>query len=98
MQLDLVRLNPDDTAVIVTFSLEDITATEGEDYFAPGALRVSFGPRQRTARLLIPLVQDALSEGDEAFVVKLDQGDDISPTITRNVLVRIIDDEPQIAE
>ena len=94
VQLDLIRLNPDDTAVVVEFSLEDITATEGEDYFAPGVLQVSFGPRQRTARLLIPLVQDALREGDEAFVVKLDQGDDISPTITRNVLVRILDDEP----
>ncbi|MEL7186206.1 MAG: protein kinase, partial [Pseudomonadota bacterium] len=98
VQLDLVRLNPDDTAVVASFTLEDITATEGEDYFAPGAMQVSFGPRQRTARLLIPLVQDALSEGDEAFVVTLDQGDDISPTITRNVLVRILDDEPQISE
>jgi hypothetical protein len=32
---------------------------------------VVFGAGQRSARLLIPLVQDAEAEGDEAFVVEL---------------------------
>ena len=48
----------------------DITATAGEDFFPPGNGIVVFGPGQRSARLLIPLVQDVESEGDEAFVVE----------------------------
>jgi hypothetical protein len=49
----------------------NITATAGEDFFPPGNGFVVFGPGQRAARILIPLVQDAEVEGDEAFVVEL---------------------------
>jgi serine/threonine protein kinase len=71
VQIDLVRFNPDETRLVVKTVVLDITATAGEDFFPPGNGIVVFGPGQRSARLLIPLVQDAEVEGDEAFVVEL---------------------------
>ena len=94
VQIDLVRFNPDDTAVTIQFSVQDITATDGEDYFAPGSNRVTFGPRQRSARLLVPLVQDAISEGDEAFVIELqNESAGRIPDVYQRVVVMIRDDE-----
>ncbi len=66
-----MRFNPDETRLVVTTEVVDITATSGEDFFPPGNGTVVFGPGQRSARLLIPLVQDVEAEGDEAFVVEL---------------------------
>ena len=71
VQIDLVRFNPDDTRLIVNTEVLDITATSRQDFFPPGNGFVVFGPGQRSARLLIPLVQDVEVEGDEAFVVEL---------------------------
>jgi hypothetical protein len=71
VQVDLVRFNPDETRLVVNTEVLDITATAGEDFFPPGNGFVVFGPGQRSARILIPLVQDAEVEGDEAFVVEL---------------------------
>ena len=94
VQVEVMRFNPDDTAIVVDFSVEDLTATEGEDYFAPGSYTISFAPGQHTARLLIPLVQDSRAEGDEAFVVKLNVDPETQPVnVTPNVAVMIRDDE-----
>jgi len=94
VQIDIIRFNPDDSSIIVNYSVEDISATEGEDYFAPGTYSISFGPGQRSARLLIPLVQDSLAEGDEAFVVKLDvDHESRPPNVSPNIAVMIRDDE-----
>ena len=71
VQVDLVRFNPDQTRLVVGTRVVDITARAGEDYFPPGNGIVVFGPGQRSARILIPLVQDVEAEGDEAFVVEL---------------------------
>jgi serine/threonine protein kinase len=71
VQIDLVRFNPDDTRLVVSTRVVDITANAAEDFFPPGNGIVVFGPGQRTARILIPLVQDVEVEGDEAFVVEL---------------------------
>ena len=94
VQIDVIRFNPDNTSVEVGYSVEDISATEGEDYFAPGTYSISFGPGQRSARLLIPLVQDSIAEGDEAFVVKLAVDLESRPSnISPNIAVMIRDDE-----
>lgn len=96
VQIDLVRFNPDNYPLVVEFSISDITATDGEDYFAPGGNSVSFGPGQRSARLLIPLVQDAEVEGDETFVVELTSNPGSTATnVYRRIVVTIRDDEPQ---
>lgn len=96
VQIDLVRLNPDNSPVVAAYSVSDVTATGSEDYFAPGSFSIAFGPGQRSARLLIPLVQDALVEGDEAFVVELARSTDMAAQgVYQRILVIIRDDEPQ---
>jgi hypothetical protein len=71
VQIDVQRFNPDDTRLVVSYVLRDITATQGEDYFAPSSYTIEFGPNQRSARLLISLVQDFVFEDNEAFSVEL---------------------------
>ncbi|MEM7431719.1 MAG: protein kinase [Pseudomonadota bacterium] len=71
VQIDVLRFNPGGTRLSVEYAIRDITASSGEDYFAPGGSRIEFGPGQRTARLLIPLVQDFAFEDNEAFSVEL---------------------------
>ncbi len=94
VQIDVLRFNPDDTHVVVGYSVTDSTAEEGEDYFAPGGYSVSFGPGQRSARLLIPLVQDSVEEGDEAFTVELATGNgEVVPDVFRSIVILIRDDD-----
>lgn len=96
VQIDLVRFNPDDSSVEVSYRVSDITATEGEDYFSPGNSTITFGPRQRSARLLIPLVQDSLVEGDEAFAIELLVAEQLTvPDVYQRIVIMIRDDEPQ---
>jgi len=97
VQIDLVRFNPDDSSAVVRYSVSDVTATEGEDYFVAGDGTVTFGPGQRSARLLIPLVQDAFVEGDEAFEIELqDAAQSGAEDVYQRIVVMIRDDEPQI--
>ena len=96
VQIDLVRFNPDSSRVDVGFIVNDISADDGQDYFGPGGHSISFGPGQRSARLLIPLVQDAEIEGDETFVVELrsDVGG-AAADVYRRIIVTIRDDDLQ---
>ncbi len=93
--IDVVRFNPDQTTLTVEFFLRDVTATEGEDYFVPGTNTVQFGPGQRSARILIPLVQDSNPESDEAFVIDMPglQSETANPNIFRRIAVMIRDDD-----
>ena len=94
VQVDVMRFNPDDSTMDVEFTVEALSATEGEDYFPPGINSISFGPGQRVARILIPLVQDSRGEGDEAFVVKLLVNTEMQPIdVSPNIAVMIRDDE-----
>ena len=94
VQVDVLRFNPDDQPVIVGYQVRDITATEGEDYFAPSGYSLSFGPGQRSARLLIPLVQDTEIEGDEAFTVELAvQDESAAKDVFQRMIIMIRDDE-----
>jgi hypothetical protein len=96
VQIDLVRFNPDNSSVRVEFTVSDVSATEGEDYFAPGGQSLTFGPGQRSARLLVPLVQDAIAEGDESFVIELASDPEaIVFDVNRRIVVQIRDDDPQ---
>lgn len=100
VQIDLVRFNPDNTTLTVEYVLREVTATEGEDYFAPGSNTVVFGPGQRSARILIPLVQDSKPESDEAFMLEMP---DLPPeaanaNIFRRIAVMIRDDDSKTEE
>ena len=94
VQIDVIRFKPDASEMEVEYVIRDVTATEGDDYIAPGSGTVSFAPGQRLARILIPVVQDAKRESDEAFVLEL-VGDVASAesNIYRRIAVMIRDDD-----
>ena len=98
VQIDLVRFNPDQTALTVEYFLREVTATEGEDYFVPGTNTVEFGPGQRSARILIPLVQDSSPESDEAFVLEMPdlRSEVANANIFRRIAVMIRDDDSNL--
>jgi serine/threonine protein kinase len=94
VQLDIIRFNPDSTSLVIQYTLRDITATQGADYFAPGGYTIEFGPGQRSTRLLIPLVQDSEYEDNEAFSVELSLVDSAAKLgIHHRVAVMIRDDD-----
>lgn len=96
VQIDLVRFNPDNSQVVVGFTVSDLTANDGQDYFGPGDQTISFGPGQRSARLLVPLVQDSEVEGDEDFIIELNSGEDNRAIdVYRRIVVTIRDDDLQ---
>jgi hypothetical protein len=94
VQIDVLRYNPGDTELEVRYAIAGGSATEGEDYFLPGATALIFEPRQRSARLLIPMVQDSVLESDETFTLELRSGPE-SPqaNIFRRIDVIIRDDD-----
>lgn len=93
-QIDIIRFNPDDQPFVVRYIVRGSTATAGEDYFAPTGYSITFGPGQRSARLLVPLVQDSEAEGDEVFVVELANGDSTADMdIYHRIAVVIRDDD-----
>ena len=94
VQVDVIRFKPDSSALQVEYSIRDVTATEGEDYIAPRTGTVYFGPGQRSARILVPLVQDVARESDEAFMLEL-VGEPASTqsNIYRRIAVMIRDDD-----
>ena len=94
VQIDVIRFKPDNTAVEFSYVIGDINATAGEDYFPPGLPIVYFGPGQRTARILIPLVQDTDIEGGEVFALELlSTGPQVDPDIYQRIAVMIRDDD-----
>jgi serine/threonine protein kinase len=96
VQIDLVRFNPDNSQVVVGFTVSDLSADEGRDYFGPGDHTISFGPGQRSARLLVPLVQDSEVEGDEQFIIELNSGEDSRAIdVYHRIVVTIRDDDLQ---
>jgi len=96
-QIDILRFNPDSQTIVVGYVVRDITAVEGEDYFLPGGHSISFEPGQRTARLLIPLVQDSVLEGDEAFTVELvGGGANATADVFQRLVIMIRDDDAPI--
>lgn len=93
-QIDVIRYNPDNTSLEVGYVLIDVTATEGQDYFTPGSTLIYFAAGQRTARILVPLGQDARREPDEAFILELET-QPVSPdsNIFSQIAVMIRDDD-----
>jgi hypothetical protein len=94
VQIDFVRFNPDSSHVEASFVVSDMSAVDGQDYFGPGEHSISFRPGQRSARLLVPIVQDAEIEGDETFVVELvNAGTGRTADVFRHIVVTIRDDD-----
>ena len=94
VQLDVVRFKPDAQPLTVFFTVSDVTATADADYFPPADTAVQFGPGERAARILVPLVQDTEREGNEAFVLELVSANEVSDAeIYQRIAVMIRDDD-----
>lgn len=94
VQIDVIRFKPGASALDIDYTIHDVTATEGDDYIAPGSRTVSFAPGQRLARILIPIVQDTTLESDEAFMLELPaEGAPAESNIYRRIAVMIRDDD-----
>jgi hypothetical protein len=94
VQIDVVRFKPDSTAIEVPYAIRDVTATAGEDYFPPGLPIIYFRPGQRSARILIPLVQDSAPELGEAFMLELlSDTTQTGPDVHRRISILIQDDD-----
>ncbi|HWM29816.1 MAG TPA: protein kinase [Woeseiaceae bacterium] len=94
VQIDVLRYNPSAGELDVRYFIGDGSATEGDDYFVPGASGLVFAPGQRSARLLIPLVQDSILEADETFALELLIDTDApQANIFRGIEVIIRDDD-----
>ncbi len=94
VQIDVVRFKPDSTSVEVSYAVRDVTATAGEDYFPPGLPIIYFGPGQRSARILIPLVQDSAPELGEVFMLELlSDAPQTDPDVHRRISILIQDDD-----
>jgi len=93
-QIDVLRYNPDNTALEVAYDYTDVTASAGQDYFVPDITVGYFAPGQRIARIIIPLGQDAREESDEAFMLELDNPvSAASENIFSQIAVMIRDDD-----
>ncbi len=93
-QIDVIRYKPDNTVLEVAYEITGVTASEGQDYFMTGLPVIYFGPGQRSARILIPLGQDARPEADEAFMLQLpDQHSSADANIFSQIVVMIRDDD-----
>jgi uncharacterized delta-60 repeat protein len=68
--LSLTRTDGDIGAITVTCVIRPGTATRGNDYVSDHAV-VTFAPGQTQQTLVVPLLDDDVAEGDEAFTVEL---------------------------
>ena len=94
VQIDVVRFKPDSTSVEISYAVRDVTATAGEDYLPPGLPIIYFGPGQRSARILIPLVQDSAPELGEVFMLELlSDASQTDPDVHRRISILIQDDD-----
>jgi serine/threonine protein kinase len=94
IQIDVLRYNPGANELEVRYFLAGGSATEGDDYFLPGSTGLVFEPGQRSARLLIPLVQDSVLEADETFFLELRSNTEPQQAnIFRRIEVIIRDDD-----
>ncbi len=95
VSVDITRFNPDGRSIALQYFVNDVSATEGQDYFAPQRYSIEFGPGQDSARILIPLVQDSAAESDESFVIRLMENPSAPAVVERqSIVVTIQDDDP----
>ncbi len=94
VQIDVVRFKPSNRSLEVPYVVNDLTTTAGEDYFPPGMPTIYFSPNQRSARILIPLVQDADPEDSEVFAIEfVNPARYIDPEIYQSIAIMIRDDD-----
>jgi hypothetical protein len=94
VQMDVMRYKADNSVKEVGYVIRDVSTIEGEDYIASSGGVLTFGPGERSERILIPLIQDSIREPDETFTIEL-TGDlpFTEGNIYRRITVMIRDDD-----
>jgi len=94
LTLTVERVNGSDGIVRITADTFDGTATPGEDYPAT-SLTVEFADGVTTQTIAIPIIDDAVAESPETFIIRLGTvlTGQATATDPKEVIVTIIDDE-----
>lgn len=84
IKVSLLRLNPDDQTLVAGFVVQSLSASADEDFFAPLATTVTFGPGEAEAKILLPLLNDELAEAAESLMIELNgvTNGDLMPSVT----------------
>lgn len=91
VDLSVTLSQPATAPVSVTLTTVDGTATAGVDYTASGAVTVSFAVGEDTQLVNVPILDDALAEGAETFLVQLSNPSGV--ILGSGATVTITDDE-----
>ena len=92
--ISVTRSGGSDGAVSVDYTTANATATAGADYTATAGT-LAFADGATTATFTVPILDDAVFEGDETFTVSLSNaagGATLGPQIDANIL--IVDNDP----
>ena len=74
VRFDLTLATPADEAIELTYATADGTATAGADYVA-SAGNITIPPGESAAQVVVPVLGDALAEGDEFFYLVIGGSD-----------------------
>lgn len=93
LTVSVTRINGSDGAASVNYSTAGITATPGADFIAQAGT-LSWAAGDSAARnIVIPIVNDALIEGDETFSISLSGAVGATLGATTTLTVTIVDDD-----
>lgn len=91
-RVTLVRMNPDANTWRGQVVVSSRGATESEDFFGPASTTLTFAPGENSQTLLLPLVNDGISEADEIFYLDI-LGDNLAPGLSQTIAITITDDD-----
>jgi len=86
------RSQPLARSLTLSYSFEDITATNGSDYTGVAGT-VTFGPLQAQATITVPITPDTRYEGNELFAINF-TGDPSQVLAPARAVITILDDDP----
>ncbi|MBT9315774.1 Calx-beta domain-containing protein [Leptothoe spongobia] len=89
-EITLTRSGDVSTAANVTVQLNDATARGGSDFDATAQI-IEFAPGETNKTVTIPILEDALAENDETFLLSLTNVNDADIGAQRTATVTIID-------
>ncbi|MDH7448484.1 Calx-beta domain-containing protein, partial [Aquimarina sp. 2201CG14-23] len=81
--------NPSSEAITVTFTIDDVTATETGDYTEPATLTVTIPAGSTTVNVTVPTVEDTTNEPTETFEVNITDAE----TNTTNTTLTVTDNQ-----
>ncbi len=92
--LPVTRTGGSDGTVAIRYTTVDATATAGDDFTGAIGQYLVFGPGETTKSIVVPVINDAQSEGNETFNVAIDQSLGGATTgIPRTATITIVDND-----